>query len=197
MNFAEQLAYWYLRLNGFLPITNFVLHHGAEHRTSDADLLAVRFPYVSEDVGGQPDDWDKRFSDDWDIDLAAETVGVVVEVKSGGWDANDLTDPAREWRVRDGLKRIGMISPDQLDEAVAELRDRPITRAGGFTSVKLFIGDGAIPHDTPWLHVQLENVDQFVRQWMRNYRYLKSKDRLFFGGDLIQYLAWRSNDPDE
>ena len=26
MNFAEQLVYWYLRLNGYFPITNFVLH---------------------------------------------------------------------------------------------------------------------------------------------------------------------------
>ena len=26
MNFAEELVYWYLRLNGFFPITNFVLH---------------------------------------------------------------------------------------------------------------------------------------------------------------------------
>jgi hypothetical protein len=58
MNFAEQLVYWYLRLNGFFPITNFVLHHGAEHRTSDADLVAVRFPYVSEDIGGAPTDWE-------------------------------------------------------------------------------------------------------------------------------------------
>ena len=33
MNFAEQLVYWYLRLNGFFPITNFVLHHGAEQNS--------------------------------------------------------------------------------------------------------------------------------------------------------------------
>ncbi len=26
MNYAETLAYWYLRLNGFFPLKNFVLH---------------------------------------------------------------------------------------------------------------------------------------------------------------------------
>ncbi len=57
MNFAEQLAYWYLRFNGFFPLTNFVLHHGTGHRTSDTDLLAMRFPYVSEDIGGEEKKW--------------------------------------------------------------------------------------------------------------------------------------------
>lgn len=100
MNFSEQLAYWYLRLNGFFPLSNFVLHHDAKHRTSDADLLAVRFPYVSEDVGGQARDWDPRFMADWGIDLAGRTVGLIVEVKSGGWDRADILDPTPEWRIR-------------------------------------------------------------------------------------------------
>jgi len=64
MNYGETLAYWYLRLNGFFPLKNFVMHM-PEERTqhSDCDLLAVRFPLVSEDVGGGPDDWDaQRFA---------------------------------------------------------------------------------------------------------------------------------------
>jgi hypothetical protein len=46
VNFSEQLAYWYLRLNGFFPLTNFVLHHHGtgERHSSDADIVAVRFP---------------------------------------------------------------------------------------------------------------------------------------------------------
>src|SRR2546421_2682459 len=48
---SEQLAYWYLRLNGFLSIPNFVVHpdEGRRQRT-DVDLLAVRFPYRSENL---------------------------------------------------------------------------------------------------------------------------------------------------
>ena len=46
---SEQLAYWYLRLNGFLTIQNFIVHpdSGSEQRT-DADVLGVRFPYRAE-----------------------------------------------------------------------------------------------------------------------------------------------------
>jgi hypothetical protein len=47
---AERLAYWYLRLNGFMTIDNFVLHDkskkGIAHRT-DADIYGVRFPFRS------------------------------------------------------------------------------------------------------------------------------------------------------
>ena len=155
MNFAEQLAYWYLRRNGFFPLTNFVLHHGEGHRTSDTDLVAVRFPHVSEDIGGMPADWDELFQNDWKIDLLTETVGLIVEVKSGSWNSDDLQGRASERRVRDGLKRMGMISPGQVEEAAAELNDTPVSRVGGFTLAKLFVGNGRIPAGIPWLHMEL------------------------------------------
>ncbi len=46
---SEQLGYWYLRLNGFLTISNFVVHPdtGGEQRT-DVDILGVRFPHRAE-----------------------------------------------------------------------------------------------------------------------------------------------------
>jgi hypothetical protein len=46
---AEQLAYWYLRLNGFLTITNFIVHpeQGRQQET-DVDVLGVRFPFRAE-----------------------------------------------------------------------------------------------------------------------------------------------------
>jgi hypothetical protein len=186
MNFAEQLTFWYLRLNGFFPITNFVLHHEEEHRTSDADLLAVRFPHVSEDIGGTPDDWDERFLDKWDINLTTETIGVMVEVKSGHWNPNRFNNQTPEWRVRDALRRMGMLSQDQVIEATDELCNKPVTRVCGFTSMKLFIGNGRISGEAPWFHVELDAVDQFVCKRMSKYYDRKSRDRLFFEGDLIQ-----------
>lgn len=42
MNYGEELAYWYLRFNGFFPISNFVVHRSSGiKRTSDVDVLAV------------------------------------------------------------------------------------------------------------------------------------------------------------
>jgi hypothetical protein len=45
----ERLAYWYLRLNGFLTIENFIVHPevGVDQRT-DIDLMALRFPHRRE-----------------------------------------------------------------------------------------------------------------------------------------------------
>jgi len=39
----EKVAYWYLRLNGFLQIENFIVHPSRRgSQRTDADLLAVR-----------------------------------------------------------------------------------------------------------------------------------------------------------
>jgi hypothetical protein len=85
MNFGETLAYWYLRLNGFLLLQNFVLHRNAstiEH-SADADLLAVRFPNVYEEIGGHADDWDTEKFARWGFDLVQQVIGLIVEVKTG------------------------------------------------------------------------------------------------------------------
>lgn len=76
-NYGEELAYWYLRLNGFFTINNFVLHHNREGRTSDADILAVRFPYVYEEVGGRDEDWDDQLVGRFNKD---KIVGLICEV---------------------------------------------------------------------------------------------------------------------
>jgi hypothetical protein len=46
---TEKLVYWYLRLNGFLTIENFVVHpdQSREQRT-DVDIIGVRFPFRAE-----------------------------------------------------------------------------------------------------------------------------------------------------
>ena len=53
-NFAERIAYWYLRLNGFFLIENFV-HHArpGERRASDLDVLAIRLRHAYEAIEGE------------------------------------------------------------------------------------------------------------------------------------------------
>jgi hypothetical protein len=47
----ETLGLWYLRLNGFLTIPNFVVHPDSGHDVgTDVDVLGVRFPYREENV---------------------------------------------------------------------------------------------------------------------------------------------------
>lgn len=58
-NYEEELAYWYLRLNRFFVIDNFIYHRTENNRTGDADLIALRLPYVKELKGGTLGDWDR------------------------------------------------------------------------------------------------------------------------------------------
>ena len=78
----EKVAYWYFRLNGFLQIENFVVH--PERRGSqrtDADLLAVRFPFRAERMFDDPND---IMADDMDrLALSGDLIDIViVEVKT-------------------------------------------------------------------------------------------------------------------
>src|SRR5208283_1256962 len=83
MNYGEEIAYWYLRLNGFFPITNFVIHRSERiPHTSDCDVLAVRMPDVYEEIGGKPEDWDQDFAMELGFD---RVLGVICEVKTGGY----------------------------------------------------------------------------------------------------------------
>jgi hypothetical protein len=52
---AEEVANWYFRLNGFLSIPGFILHPDRVQRypETEADLIAVRFPYSAEILGGR------------------------------------------------------------------------------------------------------------------------------------------------
>jgi len=53
----ERLAYWYLRLNGFLTIENFLVHRDYRRdRSTEVDVLGVRFPFRAENVRTMEDD---------------------------------------------------------------------------------------------------------------------------------------------
>ncbi len=51
-NFGEELAYWYLRLNGFFLIDDFVLHSEdlKSSQSADADVIGIRNPFTVEKI---------------------------------------------------------------------------------------------------------------------------------------------------
>ncbi len=117
----EQVAYWYLRLNGFLLLENFILHdvRNGGQRT-DADLLGARFRHRREfsfdRAEPMEDDTERlRLSERFD-DV------VMVEVKTnqpctlnGPW-----TDPDRQ-NLHRVLAAIGCISQDQVSNVAGRL----------------------------------------------------------------------------
>jgi len=193
MNFAEELAFWYLRLNGFFPITNFVLHRFGERAyTADTDLLAVRFPYVSEDIGGNPDDWDPIFREQWDLPLSDRTIGLIVEVKSGRWDPADLARMENTDRLRDAVRRLGMVPKRRLNMIVGGLAKRSKVFVGKRRVIAKLLVAPRVVDAARWLHLPLSEAESFILRRFANYHPEKHADRQFFASELIQYLAWKA-----
>lgn len=106
---SEKLAYWYLRLNGFLSIPNFIVHRdtGRGQRT-DVDILGVRFPYRVELVRNPMED-DTPFTKFRDRPYL-----VIAEVKLGQCALNGpWTDPALE-NMQRVLRAVGAFRDDQI-----------------------------------------------------------------------------------
>ncbi|MBN9529773.1 MAG: hypothetical protein J0H82_26435 [Alphaproteobacteria bacterium] len=119
---AEKLAYWYLRLNGYLQIENFVVHPGGRGgQRTDADLLGVRFPHRAERLIDDPDD---VMADDREtLGLDGRAIDVVIaEVKrgqrcmlNGPW-----TKPERQ-NIDRVLAAIGCLPPRSIGPAASAL----------------------------------------------------------------------------
>jgi hypothetical protein len=118
----EKVAYWYFRLNGFFQIENFVVHperRGGQR--TDADLLAVRFPFRAERLFDDPND---IMADDvQQLALSGDLIDIVIaEVKTnqpcalnGPWTRQDRQNVHRV------LAAIGCLSPDRIEAAATDI----------------------------------------------------------------------------
>jgi hypothetical protein len=114
----EKVAYWYFRLNGFFQIENFVVHPtGRGAQRTDADLLAVRFPFRAERL--IDDSNDIMADDDQRLALSRDRIDIVMtEVKTnqpcalnGPWTRQDRQNVNRV------LAAIGCLPLDNIEEA--------------------------------------------------------------------------------
>lgn len=124
---AEALAYWYLRLNGFLTTVNFVVHadHGPQQET-DVDILGVRFPFRMENLQRPMED-SRRFAN-----AQVKPLIAIAEVKAKRCQLNGpWTKPDRR-NMQRILGAIGVF-PEQGLEAVA----RQLYGVGWFESDQL------------------------------------------------------------
>lgn len=113
-NKFEQLALWYLRLNGYLTVSNFVLHPdtpGSER--TDADLLAVRLPYSREVAGTTMERDDTLVRQDERIDF------IIAEVKSGRCRLNGPWIKPETQNMQYVLRWFGMIKEESVVQEVA------------------------------------------------------------------------------
>lgn len=201
-NFGETLTYWYLRLNGFFPLTNFVLHKHDEHNnevkySADADLLAVRFKHVYEPVGGQKDDWDKWFEENGLI-FGNRVTGLIVEVKTGRVEPELAEKAFSKARLRYAVKRFGFYHDSStVDARVTELASNSVVTSKRYRIGKLLVTAktvNSLQTYPPCLHITLSDIEDFISKRMEKYSDRKLGDRFFFPDELIQYFAWKSHE---
>lgn len=120
----EALVYWYLRLNGFLTITNFIVHpDNGRNQETDADILGVRFPYRAENLNRPMKDHEPVIGEPDKVHL------VIGEVKTGLCNLNGpWTKPERRNMLR-VLKAIGILQSCESEAAAKNLYE-----VGNFTN---------------------------------------------------------------
>ena len=182
MNYGEEIAYWYLRLNGFFPITNFVVHQSQNIRhSSDIDLLAIRTSHVYEEIGGKPDDWDQELAEQVGFQ---RNLGVICEVKTGGYDLDRLF---HEQHIQYSVGRLGLVPRVDIPHVSNELVQQPLVELPDGTAIfKLFVADKETATKN-FLFRTLTFVEDFLTTRVRRYPQEKFADRMFFGSELFQH----------
>lgn len=196
-NFGETLTYWYLRLNGFFPLTNFVLHRtNRSPYSADTDLLAVRFKHVYEEIGGQPTDWDDWFQRN-NLEFNDRVTALIVEVKTGHRRPENIERSFSPTRIESAVRRFGFYREEEtVQRRILELRQQGITTSRRYQIAKVLVTTYPtnLTNYPPCLHITLPEIEQFITQRMERYANRKSGDRFFFPDDLIQYFAWKARD---
>jgi hypothetical protein len=219
MNFGEAFGFWYLRLNGFFPLTNFVLHRfrGGAGQNADCDVLAVRFPHVYELIGGKAEDWDNDRFQKWGLDHKKNTLGIIGEIKTGEYEYKKVNAAFNLDRLKYSVYRLGFFEKENVDSIARQLLETQSVTIGTFTVAKLFIHSEEFPPEprkrkprpeskpgitqmeedaseiVPCLLLTVEEIEEFIKNRMQDYAEHKSGARMFFSGDLIQFFAWKGD----
>lgn len=125
---AEEVAHWYFRLNGFLSIPGFIIHPDREQRYpyTEADLIAVRFPYSLEILS------DRTMKDDQVLlelnrlpqdSHPTRTIFVLVEVKTDLCRINGPWSNSERGNMQRVIRRLGFAAPDHIEEIAQKMYD--------------------------------------------------------------------------
>lgn len=123
----DDLAYWYLRLNGFLTTINFIVHPdvGGTQRT-DVDILGVRFPFRAELLMNSMDD------DPILTCLTSKPFIVIAEVKRGFCRLNGPWTRAKDENMERVVRSIGLVPIQEVDNIASSLYENGAWESGSF-----------------------------------------------------------------
>jgi hypothetical protein len=124
---GEELVEWYLRLNGYFVIPNFILHPllpGGSQRT-EVDLLGVRFPHQIEIVCNS-ERQKVRMENDGNL-VNDEFVDCLIVSVKGVRSEAEVNKSMKDFQnLRDIIRRFGVVhSEKDVDKVASELlRDK-------------------------------------------------------------------------
>ena len=186
LNYGEELAYWYLRFNGFFIITNFVLHYEQENKPSDFDLLAIRFPHERKKIKGRTLENDQNLIRKLNND---KIIGLICEVKTGR--KNHPKSLYNETYLLQALDRFGFIEDNS--SYTNELKNRSIIDIEGKYQVgKVYIAEGK-PKKFGCINISLNTISEFIKKRIKEDIGSKYMDRMRFPSSLLQYIIWQEH----
>lgn len=186
-NYGEELAYWYLRLNGFFPITNFVFHSIKEEDkkcyNADADILGIRPPNVREVIKKRTVEFDDKIISGYE---KSRCVFVYCEVKTSGYkDKVDKLFPKE--RMEYVFKRFGL-DPNAVTE------DPKILIGTRIFKKVLIANKLESDADKKAIFISLKSTIDFIRGRFEDYYDDKYPSRMFFNSSLIQKFIHDANE---
>lgn len=163
-----------------------MLHRGDEiEQTADHDLLALRLKHSHEKICGRILPRDDALESQ--LDAAGRNVALVVQVKTGKKSgAGKAFEPVR---LGHAIRFLGVVPPDEAQSLAASLTDKPKIEHGiDWTIAKLLVSER--PRNMGNLGMTLDDALKFVSCRLASFAKPKAADRLFFPGELMQFLAW-------
>lgn len=187
----ERLVYWYLRLNGFMLLENFVIHPdtGDQQRT-EADLLGVRFNHRRELLINPMKD-EPRVSE-----CSTFCNVVITEVKRSQCALNGPWTTPGDQNMHRILRAIGCFEARIIPEAADALYNEGRYQNDYVTCRLLAFGDsqGDIPiRNVP--QILFDDVIKFIHSRFRSYlRQKASVGNWHEDGRLLKELAVKLSD---
>jgi hypothetical protein len=165
---AEDLGYWYLRLNGCFTIPNFVVHpDSGSNQKTDIDVLAARFPFRGDELPGMKDD---AFFES----CRTQTLVLLAEIKNSRCSLN------RSWINPDSdaldrvLRAAGMFPKHKVVHVAGALRKSGQFRSSQLYRVSFLAIGGEIDED---LQTQYPDMPQIL--WPQVLAFIHKRFRAF------------------
>jgi len=196
-NYAEELAYWYFRFNGFFLIDNYIahpddrqhLHPNNPHQAnshSDTDLIGIKSPFVNEIVGYPEHQCNilHQLIPEPIISNTPEFIGIICEVKAG------RVATINNNNLPNQIRRLGLFQ--NIDEIIDHLQENHTYQHEGKVIIKIVIKKS--PHIIhSWNTITIHQVHDFIVDRFNFYGNMKEGGWDKFSSFVIQFILKRND----